>query len=121
MPALDAPIDIQGPGIDASPTIRSLLSRLVAQMEMWGAAMASRPYDFTLARDETIDSLRERVRRTGPEFAGYVRAVGEGDRFGETFVDATGKSPHGAGHRARGGRSGRCGRRPAQLVPPIDR
>jgi AraC family transcriptional regulator len=60
---LDAPLDIPGPGIDASPTIRSLLSRLVGQMEMWGAAMASRPYDFAIERQEPIASLHERLRR----------------------------------------------------------
>src|SRR4029078_11286153 len=40
--ALDAPIVMSVEGVDDAPTLRSLLSRLVGQMGMWNAAMASR-------------------------------------------------------------------------------
>jgi AraC family transcriptional regulator len=91
---LDAPIDLPAPGIDQNPTIRSLLSRLVGQMQMWSAAMASRPYDFALERDESIPSMRDRLASAGRDFAAYVRDICAEDRFGETFVDASGKEPY---------------------------
>ncbi len=51
---LDAPIELSVEGIDAGPTIRRLLSRLVGQLDRWNAAMrsdayAERPYVFTAA------------------------------------------------------------------------
>ena len=39
---LDAPIDISVEGIDETPTVRSLLSRLVGQLDMWNQAVANR-------------------------------------------------------------------------------
>ena len=91
---LDAPVEIPRPGIDKSPTIRSLLSRLVGQLQMWGAAMASQPYDFTAERDDSIASMSARLARAGTDFAAYVHGVCADDRFGETFVDATGEKPY---------------------------
>lgn len=90
---IDAPIASDS-GIDANPTIRSLLSRLVGQLQMWGAAMASEPYDHSLEQDESVGSMRERLERTGRDFADYVREVASNDRFGETYVDATGPAPY---------------------------
>lgn len=91
---LDAPLEVPGSGIDPSPTIRSLLSRLVGQMQMWGAAMISEPYTFSVEQHETIASMRERLAHAGRDFAAYVRDVCAEDRFGETFVDATGSAPY---------------------------
>jgi AraC family transcriptional regulator len=91
---LDAPIEVPRPGIDQDPTIRSLLSRLVGQLQMWGAAMASQPYDFGAERDESIASIRARLACAGQDFAAYVHGVCADDRFGETFVDATGDEPY---------------------------
>lgn len=91
---LDAPIEVPRPGLDQDPTIRSLLSRLVGQLQMWGAAMASRPYDFEAERDESIASIRARLRSAGKDFAAYVHGVCADDRFGKTFVDATGEEPY---------------------------
>jgi AraC family transcriptional regulator len=91
---LDAPIEISVQGIDDSPTIRSLLSRLVGQLDMWNAAMASEPYDFAVEERESLDSMRLRLARAGPAFAGFVRAATEQDRLDETFVDATGCVPY---------------------------
>lgn len=90
---LDAPI-AAAPGIDSNPTIRSLLSRLVGQMQMWGAAMASVPYDHSQEQDESIASVRARLERAGRDFSEYVRDVCANDRFGETYVDATGPTPY---------------------------
>jgi AraC family transcriptional regulator len=91
---LDAPIEISVQGIDDHPTIRSLLSRLVGQLDMWNAAMASLPYDFSVEQHESLDSMRERLSTAGGGFAAFVRAGGEQDRLGETFVDASGTEPY---------------------------
>lgn len=91
---LDAPIEISVAGVDDHPTIRSLLSRLVGQLDMWNAAMASVPYDFAIEQHESLDSMRERLATAGSGFAAFVRAASEQDRLGETFVDATGCVPY---------------------------
>jgi AraC family transcriptional regulator len=91
---LDQPIVLSVQGIDDRPTIRTLLSRLVGQLDMWNAAMANRPYDFADPRTETIASMRERLASAGRSFAGYVRDASEHDRLAETFVDATSEQPY---------------------------
>ena len=60
------------------PTLRSLLSRLVGQMEMWAAAVAGREY--TWPRDSpTAMDLRRRLAQTAPEFVAQIRSIaGEG-------------------------------------------
>jgi AraC-like DNA-binding protein len=82
---LDRPIEISVAGIDDHPTTRSLLSRLVGQLEMWTAAVESRPYDFSVEQDESVASMRERLAEFGPRFLATVRDAD----FDETFVDAT--------------------------------
>jgi AraC family transcriptional regulator len=85
---LDKPIVVSVEGIDDDPTLRSLLSRLVGQLGMWNAVMASRDYDWSVEQDEPIDSIRRRLATEGPTYLAHVRAVvGEG-RLDETFVDA---------------------------------
>jgi AraC family transcriptional regulator len=91
---LDEPIEISVEGIDDNPTIRSLLSRLVGQLDMWNAAMASTPYDFEIERHESLESMRARLATAGGVFAAFVRAVCEQDRLDETFVDATCEVPY---------------------------
>jgi AraC family transcriptional regulator len=91
---LDAPIELPVQGIDDNPTIRSLLSRLVGQLDMWNAAMASVPYDFGTERHETLESMRQRLEGAGRAFARYVRQVSDQGRFDETFIDATGCVPY---------------------------
>ena len=86
---LDAPIEISVDAVDDHPTIRSLLSRLVGQMDMWNAAMASASYDFAVEEHESLDSMRARLASAGGEFAAFVRTASEQNRLGETFVDAT--------------------------------
>ena len=87
--ALDTVIQISVQGIDDTPTIRSLLSRLVGQLDMWNASMASETYDFAIEEHESIDSMRTRLNIGGQAFASFVRTASEQDRLGETFVDAT--------------------------------
>jgi len=69
-------------------TIRSLLSRLIGQMAMWNAALANRPYDWSLEDHESIASMRERLAVEGPTYLSHVREVAEQGRLDETFVDA---------------------------------
>lgn len=90
---LDAPIALSVEGIDRDPTIRSLLSRLVGQMEMWNCAVDNRPYDFSLEEHESLESLRQRLSDQGALFLARLRAVLAEGRLEDTFVDATGESP----------------------------
>ena len=83
---LDAPIELSVD--DDEQTIRSLLSRLVGQMGMWNAAMASREYDWSVEDHESIASLRERLSVEGPTYLAHVREVAEEGRLDDTFVDA---------------------------------
>jgi AraC-like DNA-binding protein len=85
---LDSPIELSVEGVDDEPTLRSLLSRLVGQMDMWNAAMDSRAYDFGIERGESIRSIRARLRDAGPLFLDRARDVIDGSRLDETFVDA---------------------------------
>jgi hypothetical protein len=91
---LDTPIEISVAGIDDHPTIRSLLSRLIGQLDMWNAAMASVPYDFRVEEHESLDSMRQRLATAGRGFATFVRAASEHDRLGETFIDTTGSQAY---------------------------
>lgn len=84
---LDAPIQVSVEGVDDDPTLRSLLSRLVGQMDMWNAAMESRAYDFAVERGESLASIRSRLRDAGPVFLDHAREVIEANRLDETFVD----------------------------------
>lgn len=86
---LDAPITVSVEGIDDDPTLRSLLSRLVGQLDMWSAAIENRAYDFDVERNESLRSLRERLATAGPAFLAHVSEVIDGRRLDETFVDAT--------------------------------
>ena len=86
---LDAPITVSVEGVDDDPTLRSLLSRLVGQMDMWNAAMENRAYDFDVERGESLRSIRARLDSAGPEFLARANEVIGESRLDETFVDAT--------------------------------
>ena len=90
---LDAPIEISVEGVDDDPTVRSLLSRLIGQMDMWNQAIASRPYDWAVEQDESLASMRTRLAAAGPAFLAEVRAVAEEGRLDETFIDALCEPP----------------------------
>jgi AraC family transcriptional regulator len=83
---LDSAVEISVDGIDRSPTVRSLLSRLVGQLDMWNHAMADRPYDFAVEQHESLEDLRARLGRCGPIFLGQVREVCAEGRLDDTFV-----------------------------------
>ncbi|MET9020363.1 helix-turn-helix transcriptional regulator [Actinopolymorpha sp. NPDC004070] len=69
-------------------TIRSLLSRLVGQMGMWNAAVANRPYDWSVEEHEPVESLRRRLAEEGPAFLAQVVETTAQGRLDDTFVDA---------------------------------
>jgi len=79
--------------IDESPTLRSLLSCLAGQLDMWNHAVADRPYDFGVEQDESVGSMRERLAGCGQTFLGHVQDTCGRGALEERFVDATGESP----------------------------
>jgi hypothetical protein len=91
---LDNPIALSVDGIDRDPTLRSLLSRLVGQLDMWNHSVANQPYDFAIERDESLESMRSRLDTAGPEFLGHVRRACTEGQLDEMFVDVTGDEPY---------------------------
>jgi AraC-like DNA-binding protein len=73
---------------DDEQTIRSLLSRLVGQMGMWNAALATRDYDWSVEEHESLSSMRRRLAVEGPTYFSHVREVVDAGRLDDTFVDA---------------------------------
>jgi hypothetical protein len=73
---------------DDEQTIRSLLSRLVGQLGMWNAALATRDYDWSVEEHESLASMRERLAVEGPAYLAHVREVVDAGRLDDTFVDA---------------------------------
>ena len=74
---------------DPDPTtLRRLMSRLVGQMGMWNAAMATRDYDWSVEDHESISSMRRRLGIEGPRYLAHVREVCDQGRVEDTFVDA---------------------------------
>ena len=86
---LDEPIELSVEGLDDDVTLRSLLSRLVGQLDMWTAAVEQRAYDFGVERDESLTSIRRRLDVAGPAFLDHAREVIAESRLDETFVDGT--------------------------------
>ncbi len=73
---------------DDEQTIPSLLSRLIGQMGMWNAAMATRDYDWSVEEHESLASMRRRLAEEGPTYIAAVRSVVADGRLDDTFVDA---------------------------------
>ena len=69
-------------------SLRSLLSRLIGQMDMWNCALANEAYDWDVETAEPVASMRSRLDRVGPTYLGHIREVCEQGRLDETFVDA---------------------------------
>lgn len=82
---LDRPIELSVAGVDADPTLRSQLARLVAQLEMWNAAFAGLVYTWPDGTP-TILGLRRRLSAVGPEFITRVRGIAEEGRLDEAVV-----------------------------------
>jgi hypothetical protein len=67
---------------------RSIVSRLIGQMDMWMGAIEMREYDWSQEQDESVDSMRARLARVGPAWLTQVREVIDSGRLDDTFVDA---------------------------------
>jgi len=91
---LDKPIEVSVDDGDDVASLRSLLSRLIGQLDMWNAALATRAYDFGVESNERTDSMRSRLAEAGPTYLAHVREVCEAGRLDETFVDAICEPPH---------------------------
>lgn len=85
---LDGAIEVSVDDGDDVGSLRALCSRLVGQMEMWLAAVASRPYDFAVEDHEPVTSIRERYERVGPEFIAEVAHAMADGAINDTFVNA---------------------------------
>ncbi|MDP9026799.1 MAG: helix-turn-helix domain-containing protein [Actinomycetota bacterium] len=85
---LDAIIQVN---VDDDPdpsTLRRLLSRLIGQLGMWNAALASREYEWSVEDNESLPSMRKRLAEDGPMYLQHVRDVVTTGRLDDTFVDA---------------------------------
>jgi len=85
---LDTQVRVSVDNEDGQMTVRSLLSRLIGQMDMWMRAISMQEYDFATERDESVRVMRQRLEAVGPAFVAQVREVSEGGRLDDTFVDA---------------------------------
>jgi len=85
---LDEPIAISVEGIDNDPTIRSLLSRLVGQMDMWNRITHDQDYDWDVEKHESIPSMRMRLATVGAQFLADTKSVVAEGRLDDTFMDA---------------------------------
>lgn len=65
-----------------------LPARLVGQMGMWNAAMATRDYDWSVEEHESLSSMRQRLATEGSTYLGHVHDVVAGNRLDDTVVDA---------------------------------
>jgi AraC family transcriptional regulator len=83
---LDQPVATANTEVDDDPTLRSLLSRLVGQMDMWTQAIALREYDWAIEEGETVADMRRRLAVAGPEFLQQVRRTADDGRLEDTFV-----------------------------------
>jgi AraC family transcriptional regulator len=85
---LDVLIRISVDNEDGSMTMRSVLSRLIGQMDMWMCAIEMREYDWALETTEPVPAMRARLDRVGPAFRRQVSEVVANGRLDDTFVDA---------------------------------
>jgi AraC family transcriptional regulator len=83
---LDRPITLSVTGVDAEPTLRSLLARLVGQLDQWDAAIAGREYDFAVERGESVAHMRARLDRVGPAFVDRVGDMVAQGRLEEAII-----------------------------------
>jgi len=91
---LDEPIVLSVEDDPDPSTLRRLISRLVGQMAMWNATMASREYDFSVEVDESLTSARRRLAEAAPVFVGHVRDAVEQGQLDDVFVDAASDPPY---------------------------
>jgi AraC family transcriptional regulator len=84
----DRPIELSVEGIDATPTLRGVTDRMVAQLEMWVAAVEGRQ-QIPRHADAAPAALNRRLSAAGPRFRELVVSALDAGRADETFIDAT--------------------------------
>jgi AraC-like DNA-binding protein len=85
---LDTKIRVSVDNEDGKMSTRSIVSRLIGQMDMWMCAIEMREYDWSQEQDESVDSMRERLARVGPAWLAQVHEAIDTGRLDDTFVDA---------------------------------
>ena len=88
--ALDEPVAVNPPTdsfAEDSPTIRSMLNRVVFTKEMWSAAISGR--EFVESDETSLAALRKRLAQAGAEFASLVEDIARRNAWDTAFVDAT--------------------------------
>jgi AraC-like DNA-binding protein len=90
---LDVKIRVSVDNEDGKMTMRSIISRLIGQMDMWMCAIEMREYDWSLEEHETVDAMRDRLARVGPAWLAQVHEVIDDGRLDDTFVDALCEPP----------------------------
>jgi len=85
---LDEPVRVSVDNEDGEMTLRSIVSRLIGQMDMWNCAIETRDYDWSLEEQESVAHMRNRLDTVGPKFLDQVRSFVAERRLDETFVDA---------------------------------
>jgi AraC-like DNA-binding protein len=85
---LDTLIRVSVDNEDGTMTTRSVVSRLIGQMDMWMCAIEMREYDWSQEEQESVDAMRARHARVGPTWLTQVRDVIDSGRLDDTFVDA---------------------------------
>jgi AraC-like DNA-binding protein len=91
---LDEPIVLSVEDDPDPSTLRRIISRLVGQMAMWNATMASQEYDFSVEVDESLTSARRRLAEAAPVFLAHVREAVEKGQLDDVFVDAASDPPY---------------------------
>ncbi|MDN5795150.1 MAG: helix-turn-helix transcriptional regulator [Intrasporangium sp.] len=86
---LDEPIVLSVEDDPDPSTLRRIISRLVGQMQMWNASMASEEYDFAVEHGESLLSAQRRLDAAAPAFLENVRRAIENGELDDVFVDAT--------------------------------
>lgn len=92
---LDRPIELSIEGIDREPTLRSVVDRLVSQLEMWLAATAGATEvdEIHGAATATPAEMKARLVEAAPKFRALTVDALESGRADETFIDATCEPP----------------------------
>jgi AraC-like DNA-binding protein len=92
---LDRPIELSVEGIDRDPTLRSVVDRLVSQLEMWIAATAGATEVPAMHQPitSTPQELKVRLAQAAPQFRELAVDALQAGAADDTFIDATCEPP----------------------------
>jgi AraC-like DNA-binding protein len=85
---LDQPIELSVEGIDRDPTLRTVVDRLVSQLEMWLQATAGQSATPNPG-PATPEAMKARLATAGPKFRELAIGALDAGRADDTFIDAT--------------------------------